>query len=209
MEKRKSLKTAIYEAILTGIYQDKYKPEAILTERELVDAFGVSKAPIREALLTLCNEGVLKNIPRLGYEVVKLTTDDVKEVLRFRCILECGCMAEFCGKLNEAQLNELQQLSQLCCSQDASENMQSHWQHNEAFHLKLISYAGNAYAYQELFRSLTLLRRAYSQFYWDKWNKSIVPTDVKSHKPLIQSLREKRFAEAVQWVRDDLKDFVY
>jgi len=209
MEKRKSLKTAIYEAILTGIYQDKYKPEAILTERELVDAFGVSKAPIREALLTLCNEGVLKNIPRLGYEVVKLTTDDVKEVLRFRCILECGCMAEFCGKLNEAQLNELQQLSQLCCSQDASENMQSHWQHNEAFHLKLISYAGNAYAYQELFRSLTLLRRAYSQFYWDKWTPSIISMDMKAHKPLIDALAKKDLGRAQQYLKEDLADFGY
>ena len=209
MEKRKSLKNTIYEAILSGIYQDKYKPEEILTEQSLVESFGVSKAPVREALLTLCNEGVLKNLPRLGYEVVKLTTNDVKEVLRFRCILECGCLEEICGKLTKEQLDTLQQLNKFCCSQASSENMQTHWQHNEAFHLQLIAYAGNAYAYQQLVRSLTLLRRAYSQFYWDKWTPSIISMDMKSHKPLIEALAKNDLDRAKHFLKEDLADFGY
>lgn len=209
MEKHKSLKDTIYAAILKGIYQDQYKPEEILTEKALVDNFGVSKAPVREALITLCNEGVLKNIPRLGYEVVKLTTNDVKEVLRFRCILECGCMEDFCGKLTGTQIESLHHLNQLCCNQNSSDDMSAHWKHNEAFHLQLISYAGNEYAHQELARSLSLLSRAYSQFYWDKWTPSIISMDMKSHKPLIEALAQGDLAQAQHFLHEDLADFGY
>lgn len=203
-----SLKTVVYDAVLDGIVKDAYKPGQILNEKQLVETFGVSKSPVREALIELCNEGVLKNIPRYGYEVVTLTRRDIENILQFRSFLEAGCLESCCERLTAAQLDELSELNDVCCN-ETTDDLWMHWERNKQFHLHLISYANNAYAYRELERSMDILKRAYAQFYWDKWNKSIVPTDVKSHKPLIQSLREKRFAEAVQWVRDDLKDFVY
>lgn len=209
MNTKKSLKTTIYDAVLEGIFQDQYKPGEILTENTLVEHFGVSKAPVREALITLCNNGVLKNIPRLGYEVIKLTTTDVQEILRFRAILECGCMAEYCGKLRKDQLKKLETLNILCCHKDADEDMRTHWKHNETFHLQLISYTGNAYAYKELKRSLSILSRAYAQFYWDKWTPAVITLDMKSHKPLIEALTKGDLATAQHFLQEDLGDFGY
>ncbi len=44
---------------MNGIFTDEYKPNQIINEQELVQKFGCSKTPIREALVTLCNEGIL------------------------------------------------------------------------------------------------------------------------------------------------------
>lgn len=209
METKKSLKTTIYDAILESIFQDQYKPGEILTENALVERFNVSKAPVREALITLCNNGVLKNIPRLGYEVIKLTTTDVQEILRFRAILECGCMAEYCGKLAPEQLQKLAELNALCCRKEDSTDFRTHWQHNEDFHLQLIAYAGNAYAYRALKRSLSILSRAYAQFYWDKWTPAVVTLDMKSHQPMLAALAAGNLKQAQKYLQEDLKDFGY
>ncbi len=48
----------------------------------------MSKAPVWEALIRLCSEGVLEIIPRYGYVVVRLTEKDEKDVVSMRLMLE-------------------------------------------------------------------------------------------------------------------------
>ena len=67
-KQQESLKNMVYQAILNGIFTDEYKPNQIINEQELVQKFGCSKTPIREALVTLCNEGILRSFPRFGYQ---------------------------------------------------------------------------------------------------------------------------------------------
>ena len=68
-KQQESLKNMVYQAILNGIFTDEYKPNQIINEQELVQKFGCSKTPIREALVTLCNEGILHSFPRFGYQI--------------------------------------------------------------------------------------------------------------------------------------------
>ena len=64
-KQQESLKNMVYQAILNGIFTDEYKPNQIINEQELVQKFGCSKTPIREALVTLCNRGNSPQLPAL------------------------------------------------------------------------------------------------------------------------------------------------
>ena len=88
--KTKNLKEQVYQAILESIYASEYLPDQILTESELIQRFGYSKSPIREALSALCHEGILRNIPRCGYQIVALTSEDIQNIQQYRLILESG-----------------------------------------------------------------------------------------------------------------------
>ena len=95
MKKEKdSLKSIVYQQTLDGIIKGEYKANQIINEQELVGKFGFSKSPVREALISLCNEGVLRNIPRYGYEVIRLTGKDVNEILRFRFFFFVGLLRD-------------------------------------------------------------------------------------------------------------------
>ena len=72
---RKTLKEIVYDEMLKSIISGQYVAGQVLNEQTLIDQFGYSKSPIREALIMLCNEGVLRNIPRYGYEVVQFTSN--------------------------------------------------------------------------------------------------------------------------------------
>lgn len=63
-------------------------------EGSLVEKFGVSKAPVREALVKLCSEGVLKSVPRYGYIIVRLNERDARDIAQFRLILELSALKE-------------------------------------------------------------------------------------------------------------------
>ena len=73
MSNPSSLKDTIYKAILQDILSYEYKPNDILNEKALVEKYGCSKSPVREALLELCADNILRSIPRYGYEVIRVT----------------------------------------------------------------------------------------------------------------------------------------
>ena len=209
MQEKKSLKEEVYHSILDGIISDEYKSNEIITEKSLIEKYQVSKSPIREALMALCNEGVIRSIPRCGYEVIRITRENVKEILKFRSILEKGCMQLCYEHLTPEQIQKLDEYNKLCCDVTAGDDMWTHWDHNQKFHLKLISYANNSYAYKELKQSMDILKRAYAQFYWDKWNTTVVSSDMRSHESLIRSLEAKDIEQAMRCLDRDLEDFGY
>ena len=68
----KQLKEQIYDDIFERILKGSLPPNELIKENTLVEYYGVSRAPVREALLMLCTEGVLKSIPRAGYQIVQI-----------------------------------------------------------------------------------------------------------------------------------------
>lgn len=89
---KKNLKEIVYDSVLNSIYSSEYRANEIITETSLIQKYGYSKSPIREALTALCHEGVLKNIPRCGYQVIALTSEDVQKMLEYRMVLETGML---------------------------------------------------------------------------------------------------------------------
>lgn len=200
-----SLKNIVYYETLDGIIRGEYKANQIINEQELVAKFGFSKSPIREALISLCNEGVLRSIPRYGYEVIRLRSEDVEEILQYRLILEGGLLRNCYQTITQAQLDELYRLDDLCNA--SVDDMWVHWEHNVNFHLKLSSCSGNTYALQELRRSMDILKRAYAQFYWDKWNAEYNPIDMRYHNVILSYIKEKDIEAALANLALDLEDF--
>lgn len=205
MERKESLKTIVYNAILDGIVKDEYKPNQIINEQELVQKFGYSKSPVREALITLCNEGILKNIPRFGYEIVRLTREDVKDILNFRLNLEGSYLKSCYQNITPEQIKQLEEANQQC--KDTIGDVWTHWELNTSFHLLLISLAGNKYAYKQIENSMNILKRAYAQFYWSKWSTVISLHDIKNHDYIIEAIRSKDIERALYYLKLDLQDF--
>jgi DNA-binding GntR family transcriptional regulator len=204
MPNEQSLKDSIHDKILEGIFNNEYSPNQILNEKELVAKFGCSKSPVREALISLCNEGVLRNIPRCGYEIMRLTRADAEQIQDFRRVLECGMLRRNYKNISPRQITKLRELNQQCLD---TTQMYDHWESVVAFHLQLMRYSQNQYAYSELKRAMSVLRRAYAQIYWDRWDEVKPPLDVRNHEKILDKLEAGDIDGAVQALSDDLNDF--
>ena len=85
---RESITSAIREKILTGGLQ----PGCKLTEQKLAEEFGSSRAPIREALRQLEQEGLIEYSRNVGCSVKKITIEDAYEIYLLRANLEMTAM---------------------------------------------------------------------------------------------------------------------
>jgi DNA-binding GntR family transcriptional regulator len=74
----------IFEAIITG----EVPGDVTLVASSLAKKFDVSVTPIREALLRLANEGLVKPIPRVGYMVEAMSEADIVDLFEARIGIE-------------------------------------------------------------------------------------------------------------------------
>jgi DNA-binding GntR family transcriptional regulator len=63
-------------------------PGERLIEEQLTHRFGISRAPLREALRELAQQGLVEHLPRRGVRVAELTAADVDELFGVRDVLE-------------------------------------------------------------------------------------------------------------------------
>lgn len=80
MEKFKSLKDHVYDYIAEQILEGKLVPEQKINESVICEKLNISRTPVREALIQLSSEGVLKNMARKGFVVKSLSEKEVAEL---------------------------------------------------------------------------------------------------------------------------------
>ncbi len=90
---RGSKKLRIYRTLRQEILALALPPGTVLVESALARRFALSKAPIREALVLLQQDGLVESLPRKGYLVTSITVSDMHELVELRAILD-GAAAE-------------------------------------------------------------------------------------------------------------------
>ncbi|HEV3155850.1 MAG TPA: GntR family transcriptional regulator [Candidatus Baltobacteraceae bacterium] len=88
MLNRRSTSDHVVEHLRRQITEGTLLPGERITEVEIAATLHVSRSPIREALHTLSEEGLVTIIPYRGAIVAKLTRDRFEQLLRFRLALE-------------------------------------------------------------------------------------------------------------------------
>lgn len=94
LERPQSLTSIARESIRNAITTGELAFGAQLSESVLALRFGVSKTPVREALLQLRLEGLVDIIPQRGTFVFAPGEEQVREICRFREIVETAALAE-------------------------------------------------------------------------------------------------------------------
>jgi DNA-binding GntR family transcriptional regulator len=72
------------DAILSG----SLEPGEKIIEEQLCADFGISRAPLREALRLLAQQGLVEHLPRRGSRVSDWSPDDIRQLFELRGVLE-------------------------------------------------------------------------------------------------------------------------
>ena len=84
----RSLKEIVHDFILAALREGRLKPGDRILEKEICESLGVSRTPVREALLQLEPVGLVSFLPRQGIVVNDLTEEDVRELFETIAPLE-------------------------------------------------------------------------------------------------------------------------
>lgn len=205
MEKDTNLKEMVYNAVLQEIISGKYQSGDILNEKKLIEQYQVSKSPVRDALIALCADDVIRSIPRYGYEVIRLTHRDIYEMLQYREFLESNILKAGYQRIGGKEIEVLRALNKNCQRDDV--NPIQHWRYNMDFHVKLMEFCGNSFITMNVRRCMSRLLRAYSQLYWNERVDCLLSYDTKHHELIIADLVRRDPEALANDIREDLHDF--
>ncbi|MBS4206684.1 GntR family transcriptional regulator [Bacillus sp. FJAT-50079] len=204
MKQNHSLKDDVRNKIITEILIGTFPVNSIVTEKQLIEMFTVSKTTLREALVELRNENVLESMPRYGYRIVELNRNDIEDAMEVRMLLELAGLEKSIHQLDENKINMLKNYNDECERTRISADLWTHWNNNIKFHLLLNSLAGNTWMQTMLDKTMSIISRAYAQSYWEQWGNSAASLDIDTHREIVSSLENKEFDKAKQKLVEDI-----
>ena len=202
MAVRKSLKEQVVEGIYRDLEEGIYQPNDILHEGDIIKRYSMSKSPVREALIELCKDGVLKSIPRVGYQVVQISLKEILDLLELRIDVETANLRRVAARLTPDDIQMLGRLDTITKDND-EHHVAIHWDRNTDFHLRLCELGGNAYLCSVIETALRRSCQYVAQYFQSAWNKN-AESNSYYHKAIVQALAEGDTEKAVEMLRMDI-----
>ena len=186
-----SLVEAAYVQIRRRILDNLWPPGHRALEQEVALALGMSRTPVREALMRLQAEGLVEVIPRHGMRVLPVSPNDMREIYQILTALECMA-AELLAqrKPSDKELEPLVAATKAMDKALKAEDLDAWATADERFHAHLVELAGN----RQL--QATVLN------YWDRAHRArmftlrLRPKPVNSTKEHMQMVERLRAGDA-------------
>ena len=154
------------ELIENLILNGEIKAGARLREQELEKRIGISRTPIREALLCLESRGMVESFPRRGSFVKTISIREISDVVEIRIALEGLAVRLAHQRLDSEGLSELKQSLKRMKAAVSKKDTRKFIEAHEEYHAKLISLSENEWLKRELsiLRKITRWHRFYFQY---------------------------------------------
>jgi len=126
-----------YSTIRRAIRDGKIPRGQLFSESSLAASLGVSRTPVREALLNLYQDGVVEIVPKRGYRLAELDDAAIDEIRLLRVALEQVVVKQLCARATAADIQELRAILK-----GRRRTQQDMFGIDEAFHLRMAELAG-------------------------------------------------------------------
>lgn len=138
-----TLQDQTYRTLRQWLTVGRFLPGERLKIRQMSTELGVGEMPVRAALQRLAAEHAVVNVPHCGVTVPQLSRAQFADVLQVRLLLEGEAAERGAHRLNDAELDSLQQLSVQMAEALATLDAKAYLDANERFHLILYRASGS------------------------------------------------------------------
>ncbi len=198
---RTSLTDEALQSIRARIVEGELELGAALSEAALAQLLGVSKTPVREALMRLKREGLVDIFPQRGTFVFQIDTETVLALCDFRRLIECAAMDRSCtaswGQLVDALERCVNEMQEAMACNDTSKYRRL----DAEFHGSLFRFCGNRLlveAHESIEFRVQSLRTRLSVRHENNEGT------LKEHKGIVQALIKRNQERARQLLYDHI-----
>lgn len=203
---RKSATALIVESLRQRIRDHEFPESEVIRQEPLAEEYGVSIAPVREALARLEAEGLLTLLRHKGYIVRTLTIDDIRQLYEIRALIETELLRFAIQNMDEETLSEAEDLEAKMKKIAKTGRQTSDWtQLNWHFHTVLYA-AARKQQYWNIANNIYANIDRYVHMQLSISHSVVVPRSVKEHDMLLEYCRDHRVEEACRLLRKHITD---
>jgi len=195
----KSLKEQVYEYLREQMRKGEILPGSAIDMEETSKKLGVSKTPLRDALLQLEMEDFVTIRPRRMVVVNSLTEKDIRNYYEIIGALESMALLKAFDRLKPADIEGMQALNDAMREAIAANDFDAYYEKNLAFHNVFLCHCGN----DSLIKLVNNMKKRLYDFprakgFVKEWEES----SILEHQALIDLVRSGRSQAAANHIRD-------
>jgi DNA-binding GntR family transcriptional regulator len=198
---KKVLSEQIKEQLIEDLLTKKYMPGDKLVESTIAKRFGVSQAPVREAMKGLIEMGFVTVEPYKGTTVRLMSKEDMWETLAVRAALESVAAGIAAQKITPEEIEELEQLAEDMTRAAEAGNIKEREAINVQLHNTILRISGHKLI-MRLSKSLRFAN-------WSQTTGTFTTMDsvelAKRHKKLIDPLKRHDAEGAAKAMREHIE----
>ncbi|MEN8008324.1 MAG: GntR family transcriptional regulator [Candidatus Krumholzibacteriota bacterium] len=196
---RSSLREQVYEILREQLDTGELSPGSTIRQDEIAARLGVSRTPMREALLRLELEGFVVIKPRSGIRVRRLTEQDIRNLYQMIGALEASVLVAESAALTDETIARMRRHNDEGRAALAVNDIDRYHRANLAFHDTFLHLSGNG----ELVRAVAAMKQRLYDFprrrtFIQAWEQAAID----EHEDIISHLEAGDFAWAAEIVRD-------
>lgn len=197
-----SLKEMAQRSIKNAIFEGQLKPKILYSDLNIAKTLGISKTPVREALIELASNDLLIHEPRKGFRIRTLNKEEIKNLFDFRMTLELSIIKRVVPVITSEGIAKLEKIlsdNRMRIEQD--ENYNKSIVADRLFHLQLAKLNENLFFLKAIKQVRDLCDLAGR---WSLINKKRKYEAQKEHEELLERIKSKSVEDAVEKMRAHL-----
>jgi DNA-binding GntR family transcriptional regulator len=209
---RRVFREEIREKLIEDIISGRLAPGSRIVETRLAQQFGVSQAPVREALRDLELFGFVVCSPFKGTQVRKISTEDLLEIYPIRAALESVAARTAATRIDEATLKHLDGLIATMRQAASRNDGAAHAHADFAFHEAIIKASGNRML-EHVWQTMRLATTTFVTHAMTQLTHRTLDEIGERHLPVVAALRahdpdraeaamRRHIEEPGDWIRD-------
>jgi DNA-binding GntR family transcriptional regulator len=143
IDRPSSLKDSAYRAIKDQLVSGQLEHDKIYSAQHFAALLGVSRTPVREAMLQLAGEGFLVCLEARGFKIKPFSEREIRDVFETRRMIETFVAKQVVEKLTAEDIRQLKENLRLMGEHAKQGSAHGFMEADKAFHLSLVRCAGN------------------------------------------------------------------
>jgi DNA-binding GntR family transcriptional regulator len=195
----KSLKEQVYDFLRDEMRKGQILPGSAIDMEETSKQLGVSRTPLRDALLQLEMEGFVNIYPRRGIVVNILSLQEIKNYYEIIGALESIALLLAFEKIRESEIKTMEKQVEGMKKAIEADNFDIYYERNLKFHDVYLDLCGN----ENLVKIVRTLKKRLYDFPRQKgFVKEWELASIGEHKKLLSLIKRGQAADAAAYIRE-------
>lgn len=200
----RSLTECVMDYLKRQLNNRELKPGDEINLKVISKSLGISRTPIREALIQLLKDGFVEIISRRKFIIKRVTIEDIKYIYHVVGLLEAEAAKDACNKIADAEIGELERLYQEMEKALNKDDSQTYLDLNIKSHTLISKYCDNPIL-------LNIMNNLKERLYvfprlimmMPEWEKKLMG----DHQKIIQFLRKKNQSALEDLIKNEHWNF--
>lgn len=192
------LRTQVYEYLRNELKAENLKPGMFISMSLIMKNLGMSRTPLRDALLQLQTEGFITFLPQRGIRINELSQQDIEDLYEMLGALDSRVLLAVFDKIGSFEIEKMKTLNQEMQKNISGSTFARYWDLNTDFHNVYLNLSSN----KPILNQINIIRQRLFEFGKKDWIRKMREMNHHEHLIMIEMIEKGDAVQAADYMRD-------